>query len=772
MPYIDNETDDIIDIRDTLNIFSYYKKSIFIVILIFTLFASFRAYFSPNIYQASTLIKIASKQYKSRQDDITTRAMGKTEYNIDDEIVVLQTRDIADKSLEHINIGIRYYTTKAFKTVELYKNSPFTIEIESLMQKAHGLRINLYPIDKKNFKLTIEPAFKTKFTDAIRSLLSPLVKEHKHITYNKIHSFNKKIKTPWFTITIDKKHQLNKSNYYFTMMPNSYMGGFIKGGISASLHAEFGNFIKLNFKDTVPLRSKEILEAVTDTYVTQSLNKKSKSIESKLYYVNKQLKKINDNFKSSGKALENYRASNILINLSEKTSMESKKLSNMESELYKINVQIDKLKNISNHLNNYKNVEGIDLNSLGETGSIIRNTVIKIHNNRLERSGLLAHFTENHPQVIQVTKQLEFMQKILYETIVNSLHTLSKRKISFEEKILKSKTILKSFPQQEQKLEQLSRNFMINEKIYSFLLQKRAEIAIAQSEIVSDISVAEKPLVPGNQIKPKRLLIILTGFIIGLVIGVMQALMRSFFDDTIKTIEDIEKLTNIPIYGSTPLIDKKEGNINHYEESLRVIYNNLEFIHTKNRSQLITFTSVIAEEGKTFTISQLGKMIVEHGKSVIILDLDMRKSTLHKVYNLPNKVGMSTILSQKSTLEESIQSTSFENLKIITAGPRHPNPTGLIMISDRLDTTITTLMKKYDYILLDSPPIGLVADAMKIMKMSDLTLFIIRSNRSKKDFIKTIERFTKDTRINSGIILNAIDLKRYYGYMYGYGYEY
>jgi len=772
MSHIYDETDDIIDIRDTLNLLLYYKKSIFIVIFIFTAFASFRAYFLPNIYQASALVKIASKQYKSRQDDITTRAIGKTEYNIDDEIVVLQTRDIADKALKHINIGTRYYTTKAFRTVELYKESPFTVEIKSLTQKAHGLKIDIYPIDKKTFKLTIEPSFETEISDAIRSLLSPLVKEHKHITYSKIFSFGKIVETPWFTITINKKNPFKRDHYFFTMMPNSYMGGLIKGGISASLHAEFGNFIKLTFTDTVPLRAKEILESVIDTYVTQSLNKKSQSIKNKLYYVDKQLQTINDNFKSSGKELQNYRASNILINLGDKAKMESKRLSNMESELYKINLQITKLESISYRLKIYKNVEAIDLNSLGETGSIIRNTVIKIHNSRLKRSGLLAHFTENHPQVIQINKQLEFMKKVLYETIVNSLHTLNKRKISFKEKIAKSKTILQSFPKQEQKLERLSRNFMINEKIYSFLLKKRAEISIAKSEIVSDVSVAEKAVVPGNYIKPKRVFIILTGFIIGLIFGIIQALMRSFFDNTIKTIEDIEKLTNIPIYGSTPLIDKKDSNINHYEESLRVIWNNLEFIHLKNRSQLITFTSVVAEEGKTFTISQLGKMIAQHGKSVIILDLDMRKSTLHKVFDLPNKTGMSTILSKKSTIQDTIQDTSMDNLKIITAGPRHPNPTGLIMMSNNLDIVISTLMKKYDYILLDSPPIGLVADAMKIMKISDLTLFIIRSNRSKKDFIKTIERFTKDARINSGIILNAIELKRYYGYMYGYGYEY
>ncbi len=766
-----NETDDIIDMRDTLNTLLYYKKSIIIVILLFTLIASFRAYFSPNIYQSNALVKIGSNQYKNYKDDIGTRAMGKSEQNIDDEIVVFQTRDIADKSLEHINIGIRYYTTKTFKQVELYKSSPFIVNIKSLKHKANGLRINLYPIDKENFKLTIELPFETKITNAIRSFLSPLIKPKNYITYNKIHAFAKEIETPWFTITIEKKYQLKNNNYYFTMMPNRSMGGFIQGGISASLHAEFGNFIKLKFIDTVPLRSKDILETVINTYVTQSLDFKFKSIKNKLSYVDKQLKSINNNFKGSKEELENYRASNILINLSEKASMESHRLSNMESELYKANIQIGKLKDISKHLKIHNDIDGIDLNSLGQAGSIIRDTIMKIHESRLKRSGMFAYYGKEHPKIIHMNRQLDFMTKTLYETITNSLHTLNMSKISLKEKIEKSRIILKSFPKQEQELEQLSRNFMINEKIYSFLLQKRAEISIAESEIVSDVSIAERPMTPRGSIKPKPALVVLTGLMIGLMLGIMQAFVRSFFDNTIKTIEDIEKLTDIPIYGSTPLINKKKDNTKHYEESMRVIFNNLEFIHIKDKSQLITFTSVIASEGKTFTISRLANMIAAHGKSVIVLDLDMRKATLHKIYNLPNKVGMSTLLSNKNTLVECIQNTSLENLKIITSGPRHPNPTNLIM-SNKLETVIATLMKQYDYILLDSPPIGLVADAMKIMRMSDLTLFVIRSNISKKDFIKTAERFTKDAKINSGIILNAIELKKYYGYMYGYGYEY
>jgi capsular exopolysaccharide synthesis family protein len=380
----------------------------------------------------------------------------------------------------------------------------------------------------------------------------------------------------------------------------------------------------------------------------------------------------------------------------------------------------------------------------------------------------LVNYTKAHPLVRQIAAELDILKTSLRESTLSSFKALKKRKVALENLIQEHESTLQHLPKQEQKLEQLTRNFMVNEKIYSFLLQKRAEIAIAESSIVSDTRIIETADTPREAIKPKRKLIILVGTILGLILGIAFAFLRNFLDNTIKTVEDIERLTDMPIYAALPYL-KPIVTDKHHREAIRVLWSNLELSQKKRDTNIITFTSTISGEGKTFTIAQLADVIAQSNKSVIILDLDMRKATLHQLYELSNTVGMSTLLAKRNTLKEVISKTKQENLHLITSGPTPPNPTSLI-ISDLLVSIIEARTKHYDYILIDSPPVGLVADAMKLMRISDVTLLMLRANYSKKEFIQNLHRLTGDTQITPGIVFNGMKEEEGYGYGYGYGY--
>ena len=234
-------------------------------------------------------------------------------------------------------------------------------------------------------------------------------------------------------------------------------------------------------------------------------------------------------------------------------------------------------------------------------------------------------------------------------------------------------------------------------------------------------------------------------------------------DDIIKYASDIDKLTSIPLYGTITSLTPKTQS--YYRESIRSLWTNIEFFKERDRSKLITFTSSVSGEGKTETISQLAEIIVQSDKSVILLDMDMRRPALHSRYKLSNSVGVSTLLGGKDSLDDVIQSTSYNRLKIITSGPKPPNPTGLIM-ANSLEPILTNLLRKYDYVLLDSPPVGLVSDALRLMHLSDISLIVLRAKYSKKDFVKNINRIIKDDRINPGIVLNDVVIPNSYGYEY------
>ncbi|MEA1953641.1 MAG: polysaccharide biosynthesis tyrosine autokinase [Campylobacterota bacterium] len=764
-----NNVEDEIDFKALFSIILHYKKSILFIILMTTIMAFFQAYFMNNIYQSSALIKIVSAKYNTYKDDLVTDAMGHTDNNIDDEIAVLKTRVIAQKSLQNVNIGVRYYTTQWFKKRELYKDSPFVVTVASMTHKAHSMEFILTPIDNKTFTLSIEPSLKRKFLSELRSFFAKSDNEHL-VYYHKTHHFGESIETPWFKIKIQKVLQFDENSYAFTLRENASMGWFIQNGLSAALHTKYGNFIALKFIDTVPTRAKEILESVTHTYINDNIKLKTESIQKKIHFINMQLDAINKTLSGSAEELQKYKITNIDARLNASTHDTSTKLGELENELYEISLKTDILDNMFNYLRTHHDIAGIDPYSATLASPSVGNLIQEIHTNSIERTGLMARFTLIHPEVTILTNRIEFSTKRLKDTIVSTLESLNVRKIALKKTIYNRKTMLKKLPKEEQELEQLTRNFLVNENIYAFLLQKRAEIAITESSIVSDIRILEEPIISNSPIGTSPKTIIFIGFILGVILALAIAFIRDFINNTIKTIYDIEKLTDVPIYGALPQFENSKIT-DHYKESINTLWSNIEFSYIEGNSKVITFTSSVSGEGKTLTVSELAKSISGRNKSVIILDLDMRKSAQHKNYSLPNTKGMSTLLTRKHTLQEVIQDTSYENLHIITGGPRPPNPAELIM-SKMLEPVIEKLKERYDYILIDAPPIGLVADARKLMRFSSLTLILFKAHLSKKAYVQNIIRTTNDPKIHKGIVLNGTTKEsNSYGYGYGYGYS-
>jgi capsular exopolysaccharide synthesis family protein len=250
---------------------------------------------------------------------------------------------------------------------------------------------------------------------------------------------------------------------------------------------------------------------------------------------------------------------------------------------------------------------------------------------------------------------------------------------------------------------------------------------------------------------------------LGLILGVAQALFRAYFTSTIRTVEEIERLTDVPIYGILPLIKSKRF-IPHYLEAVRGIWVNLSFMKGRDASMVVAVSSMIPGEGKTLTVASLSRMIArEGGATVIVLDLDMRRARLHEQFGLDNRIGMSTLLAQRCTLEEAIQPTGIEGLDVIPSGPRSSSPTGLIL-SMALESLLEDLSRRYDYVFLDTPPYGLVSDTIKIMHLADLTLFVLRANLSKRDYLRELNALERREEMKLGIVLNGVDITKEYGY--------
>ena len=741
------EDEEGIDIKDILSSLWRYKKSILGIALLAAMIAAYRAYFAPPVYMASTLLKIDNTGYKNNNGFLAA-SMQNDVNEIENEVVIFKSYNIAKKAIEKLHIGTRYFTKEDLRIVELYKDSPFVVTSRYLAPELYGAVFKLTPVDKNHFRLAV-------------------AKKQVSIKYDAVHSYGEKIDSEWFSLSIQKVFTLDRKEYTFTIVPNERMVDFVKNRISATMVTKHGNILRVSFVDNVPLRAKEIVNRVADAYAQNNLEQKSESAKKQLNFIDRQLEAIDRSLKGSADKLQKYKASNIVVDINSKAQMTASKLSDLESKLYEINMQIDIMESILNHIKSHKDISSINMDYSQQSNPAISSLLEEIQKSIAKYATLSVNYTEKHPEIIVAKRQIESLKKSLIDALRSNLRTLKNSRSRLLDIISVQKQALKSLPEKEQELGELTRSFMINEKIHSFLLEKRAETAIIKSSTISNTHIIEAARTPGTPIKPRRGLMLLIGIAIGFALGIGQAFLRIYLDDSIKTSEDIEKLTKVPLYGILPLL-KSEKLVPYYREAVRGLWINLAFLKTRNKSKIISITSSVSGEGKTFTIYHLSRVIAHNrDKSVIVLDLDMRRASLHKNFGIDNTdFGMSTLLLDKCTLEDAITKTDNENLDLITSGPVTSNPTGLIM-SIVLESIIKKLSQKYDYIFLDTPPIGLVPDATKIMHLSDITLFVVRADRSTKEYIKDINRLNEKEEINLGIVLNGVN----FGNKYGYGYK-
>jgi len=763
---VKSELSEELTVKDIIGIIAHYKRSVFLFMLTGLIISAYIAYFKPSVYQANTLLKITSDRQGYYEDFLLTTSGGNQ--GIEDELVVLRSRPIAEKALEKLNIGIRYFTKTYFKPVELYKNAPFTVTYSFLSPRLYGRPFYLETVDKEHFRLQL--AAPKSLWQKVKGVFYQ-AEENSGITYDKVHVYGEKIETEWFSLQVNKIYHPSHERYWFTIIPNEEMTGFVQGGISASQYMKQGSIVLLSFFDTVPQRAAEVINRVVEAYIEENLMLKSEGAKKQLYFIDMQLEAINKTLKGSSEKLQSYKATNIVVDLSNEAQMRVSKLSQLDGKRYEINMQIDIVENMLNHLREQKSVTHFNIDYMPVQNGTIESLLNQIQKRMAEYAVLSVNYTEKHPGVVKLKRELAFLKRSLIEALESNLKTLKKQKERLLREIAQQEQRLKDVPKQEQQLEQLTRHFMVNEKIYSYLLEKRAETAILASSTISNTRVIEKAVVPSSPVRPKRVWILFAGLLIGMIVGVLQALLRHYFDNTLKKSEDIEKISSATLYGTLPQIRSKKS-LPAYSEAVRSLWINLAFLGNDDSTKVISVTSTISGEGKTFTIYHLSQMIAKSSEHrVVVIDMDMRRATLHEKFGIENSAaGSSTLLAGHCTIDEAVRQTEYENLDIITSGPKAPNQTRLIM-SAAFEAMLEELSKRYHYILIDTPPIGIVSDAMKIMRHSDMVLYLLKAEYSKREFLKKVDQLNLRENLNVGLVFNGVDYERSY-YHYGYGKKY
>ncbi len=752
-----------------------YKKLIISLMLTATVLMLVNLYFKPSIYKSSAILEVKVKEKSTGggapSSDFLFNALslGNGE-QIDKEIEILKTFFVNREALEKTNFQISFYEKENFRKKEIYKKTPIEIEnIEIYDNKIIGKEIILSP--KGNF-----------FTLKVKEATIPFLSKSLTLNSEKNYFYNREIKTDYFKLRINRKSSFNKPIYFvINGTKRQIYDEFISKNLKILQLNPNAPLLQISIEDNIPERANSYINTLCDTFIKQSIARKNEQNSKVLILINEQLKDIRKKLKESEGKLEKYKVSNQIAEPSIEAKNYIAKLSDLEIKLSENLLRERLIRNLIKFTQHNKNLDAIapSLMELNDTPTL--QLISSLQTLQLKAKELSSEFTERYPKLIAIKQQIyQIRQKILLNlknlrsSIVQKTISLKNKKKSYEEKI-------KTLPKKEKKLVNLKRDYEVSSNMYNYLLKKKTENKLMMAATLSSYRIIDKAHTTGKPVKPKRALLMVVAPLVGLLLGIIIAVILQGLSGKINSKKELEKLTDLPLFGVIPKFkEKKNAELEVYDnpntpftESYRSLRSNLQSKMEKDSkgSKIILITSIIAGEGKTTITSNLASVFQMAGYRSIIINLDLRKPTLHNNFNLKNEKGMSGFLDGKDRIQDIISYTKYKDLHIINSGKIPSNPSELIL-STRLTQLLNDLKSNYDYIFIDTAPIGLVSDTIHLMKYSDINLIVFRENYAEKSFIEALNDIIEKNSLNNvGIVLNYSSATDAYGYGYGYGGE-
>ena len=758
-------------VQDIGGILRKYKWSISLFTILAGLLSYAYLYFTPSMYNSYAIIKV-KPNIKTQSGELINNAVSKTKSKeVTEEISLLQTYKINNQALSEINLNVQYFVDEDYKTVEIYKDLPIDItNITVLNPEVMGKKLTLTP-DTNGYSLSYHPSYKDKIKESLFGNKLFTLEKSKKLTYGE------EINNKYLQLTVNKVNDIKQPiHFIINGKKRQVFENIIKDRLKVTQLQKDTSLIKINYEDTIADRAQLYVDALARSFVEYSIDSKNKQLNRTSDFIHEELNNIKKELKESEEQLEQYQVTKSFVQPSAEAELYIRQLSDIEIQQSENKLKKKLISNLISFVQNNSNLDAIapSLSKLNDQSTL--GLIAKLQENQLIEEELAIEYTSEYPKLKSIRRQIESTRKKIAYNLENlnknidyENTSLSQRKLNYERK-------MNVLPSKERQLINIKRNYEVKSRMYEYLLKKKAESNIIQLATFSDYQIIDHAYNSYVPINKKRSIIFLLSLLLGAILGSIIALIRNQKNRTIESKKDVEKLTSLPIYGSIPFSKQKSYQLevrdqgkSPFAESFRTLRTNLQFSKKEDSATTILITSTIAGEGKTTTVANLVTMLDMARYKTIVINLDLRKPTLHKFFSVDNSIGVSSYINGKHNLKEIIRATEFANLDIITSGPITENPAELIL-SKKLPELIDSLKEIYDYIIIDSAPIGIVTDTKTIMKHTDLNLIIVRENYAKKEFIATLEDMIEKYEFkNVGLIMNA---SKEQGGEYGYGYSY
>ena len=698
--------------------------------------------------------------------------------NLDDEVAIIQSYTLNRRVVEDLPETHVAYIPVARNGIQgqrTYGTSPFVLRKLSDTQP-QGVQMTIRFTGNETFTVDIDE-------EALKSSEAGAGKSSKKTTGNKEFRLGETFSQEGFNFTIERRDTAKAipggSRWLVWFESPEQLTNIFRSSLKVDAVEDYASVFTLSYDGYSPQQGADYLNTLMRLYITQGMEWKSRAADKTIEFIEAQLGLISDSLRLAENTMENFRLNNRFVDLTLEGTLVLQRLEKFEGEKNLLGLQMQYYEYLLDYLDARDDSESIISPSvMGVTDPVLVKLVDEFAAAQHQKKQVAFTARENLPQAQLMNQQLEDARSALKENVKSAISQLKISLNNVNGRIAGVEKELGRLPGTERRLIGIQRKFDLNNSVYTYLLERRAEAGIAKASQITDNRIIDDAIVQNSsRVKPKEMKNYLTALMLGLLVPMVLIVIFDLMNNKIIGKHDIERLTKTPIIGyishsdyhvEDPVAEKPGSTL---AESFRAVRTSLAFYSGQKKCPVIIISSPISGEGKTFVSVNLATIISMMNKKVLIVGLDLRKPRVHAILNAGNGHGMSQYLSGNASFEEVIVPTKIENLWFAPSGPIPPNPAELIG-SPKMAEFIAQAKNEFDTIIVDTPPVGIVTDALLLSQLSDVTLFVVRQRYTTRGSVQLLDEiYRKGEMSNVAILVNDISVSGYYGYGLRYGYS-
>ena len=723
---------------------------------------------APLVYFRSATVIIKDPSNKASTSGLDRFDNFINKVNVANEILQFRSKKLMREVVQRVHADVSYQIKDGLRNHELYNESPVLVSLpDALPEQSFSFTMTLK--DAKTVTLSdfsgieAKPSYEVALNDTVAIIEG----------MNVVVTATNYLRDSWLNTPI----RVQK-------LPVESMVNYYKNALGIQQEEEEASILTLALKDSSPARAEDVLNTLITVYNEEAIKEKNQVAVNTANFINERLIIIERELGNVESNLESFKQRNQIVDIASSAGMYMTESQKYNADAMELETQLRLANFIKDYLTDPSKETDLIPSNTGISDMNIENQISLYNAAKLKRDHLIDDSSVNNPVVQELNNSLRAMKQSIIRAVDNMIVSLNVKRNDAQNREMRAQDRVTAIPTKERQMLSIERQQKIKEALYLFLLNKREENALSQAMADNNARVIDGAEGSNAPISPNRNRILLLGLLVGIALPGAVCLAILFMDTRVHGRKDIEGVTSVPYLGEIPL-DKeamkdhrrkvmavKEQGDDIVSEAFRILRTNMAFLSKKDKpAQVITFTSFNIGAGKTFIARNLSMSLAYMKKRVVMVDLDIRKGTLSRHFGHYH-VGVTNYLSDNTVKVDDIIQHQ-EGFDLIPAGILAPNPAELLM-DNRLDELMNELRTRYDYIIADNVPVGLIADATIANRIADLTIFVVRAGKLDRRQLPDIEKLYQEKKLkNMALVLNGANPERHgYGYSYGYGYGY